>query len=92
MRGEILSKSVVSRPSEDPNLTISQISNLLQIDQNGPIPQTVQIWPSGQASGLEPQDPRGARFDSWWVFQPTSRCFWGGAKAFSAGNIDLPQN
>jgi len=21
-----------------------------------------------------------------------SRCFWGGAKAFSAGRIDLPQN
>ena len=24
----------------------------------------MQIWPSGQASGLEPQDPRGARLDS----------------------------
>ena len=29
--------------------------NFPQIGQNGPIPQTVQIWPSGQASGLEPQ-------------------------------------
>ena len=30
-------------------------NNFPQIGQNGPIPQTVQIWPSGQASGLEPQ-------------------------------------
>ena len=39
-------------------------NNFVKICQNGPIPQTVQIWPSGQASGLESQDPRGARFDS----------------------------
>ena len=28
-----------------------------QIGQIGPIPQTVQIWPSGQASGLGSQTP-----------------------------------
>ena len=32
-------------------------NNFVKIGQNGPIPQTVQIWPSGQASGLESQTP-----------------------------------
>ena len=32
-------------------------NNFPQIGQIGPIPQTVQIWPSGQASGLESQTP-----------------------------------
>ena len=63
--------------------------NFVKICQNGFIPQTVQIWPSGQASGLDPQDPRGARFDSWCVFK--AKCFWGGAKAFSAAKINLPK-
>ena len=30
-------------------------NNFVKIGQNGPIPQTVQIWPSGQASGLGSQ-------------------------------------
>ena len=30
-------------------------NNFPQIGQNGPIPQTVQFWNSGQASGLESQ-------------------------------------
>ena len=32
-------------------------NNFVKICQNGPIPQTVQIWPSGQASGLGSQTP-----------------------------------
>ena len=32
-------------------------NNFPQIGQTGPIPQTVQIWPSGQASGLGSQTP-----------------------------------
>ena len=32
-----------------------QLDNFVKIGQNGPIPQTVQIWPSGQASGLGSQ-------------------------------------
>ena len=76
MRGEILSKSVVSRPPGDPYLTISQIPAIfpklaklapsprpcrsglvVRPPASGPIPQTVQIWPSGQASGLGSQTP-----------------------------------
>ena len=38
----------------------------------------------------DPKGARGARFDSWCVL--FSRCFWGGAKAFSAAKIDLSQN
>ena len=64
-------------------------NNFGQIGQNGPIPQTVQIWPSGQASRLEPQDPRGAMFDPSCVFQP--RCLWVGAKLFRR-KIDFSQN
>ena len=108
MRGEIVSISVASRPSGDPNLTISRVSIIssklaksvpsrrpcrsglvVRPPASGPIPQTVQIWPSGQVSGLGSQDPRGARFDSWCVFK--ARCFWGGAKAFSAAKMDLSQ-
>ena len=88
MSGEILSKSVVSRPSGDPYLTISQISAIF--------PKLAKLVPSPRPyrSGLVVRspawDPKGARFDSWCVFK--SRCFWGSAKAFSAGKIDLPQN
>ena len=42
-------------------------NDFVKIGQNGPIPQTVQIWPSGQVSGLESQG-WGARFDSWCMF------------------------
>ena len=88
MRGKILSISVVSRPSGDPYLTISRISIIF--------PKLAKMVPSPgpYRSGLVVRppawDPRGARFDSWCVFKP--RCFWGGAKAFSAGKLDLSQN
>ena len=88
MRGEILSKSVVSRPPGDPYLTISQIPTFF--------PKLAKMVPSSRPfrSGLVVRppawDPKGARFDSWCVFK--SRCFWGGAKAFSAGKINLSQN
>ena len=91
MRGEILSISVVSRPSGDPYLTISRISIIL--------PNLAKLVPSPRPyrSGLvvrppawDPKGAKRARFDSWCVL--FSRCFWGGAKAFSAGKVDLPQN
>ena len=88
MRGEILSISVVSRPCGDPYLTISRVSIIF--------PKLAKLVPSPRPyrSGLVVRppawDPRGARFDSWCVFKP--RCFWGGAKAFSAAKIDLSQN
>ena len=91
MRGEILSKSVVSRPSGDPYLTISQTPTIF--------PKLAKLVPSPRPyrSGLvvrppawDPKGARGARFDSWCVL--FSRCFWGGAKAFSAAKIDLSQN
>ena len=78
MRGEILSISVVSRPSGDPYLTISQISMIL--------PKFAKMVPSPRPyrSGLVVRppawDPRGARFDSWCMFKP--RCFWVGAMVF----------
>ena len=82
MRGEILSISVVSRPSGDPYLTISRVSMIL--------PKLVQMVPSPKPyrSGLVVRPPAwnpcltqpGARFDSSCVFQP--RCFWGGAMVF----------
>ena len=49
----------------------------------------MQIWPSGQASGLDPKGARGGRFDSLCISK--SKCFWGGAKAFSAGKISFSQ-
>ena len=78
-------------------------NNFVKIGQNGPIPQSAQIWPSGRASGLEPHPPRSslvvgppafhptlpARFDSTCVFQP--RCDFVAARAFSAAKIDLFQ-
>ena len=89
MRGEILSISVVSRPSGDPYLTISQVSIILS--------KFAKLVPSPRPyrSGLVVRPPAwdpcltqpGARFDSSCVFQP--RCFWGGAMGFSAGKIDL---
>ena len=95
MRGEVLSKSIVSRPSGDPYLTISQTPTIF--------PKLAKMVPSPgpYRSGLVVRppawDPKGAcltqpgvRFDSSCVFQP--RCFWGGAKAFSAAKIDLSQN
>ena len=91
MRGEILSISVVSRPSGGPYLTISRVSIILsKLAKMVPSPRPYR-------SGLVVRPPAwdpcltqpGARFDSSCVFQP--RCFWVGAKAFSARKIDLSQ-
>ena len=88
MGGEILSISVVSRPSGDPYLTIPQISIILsRFAKMVPSPRPYR---SGLVVRPPAWDPRGARFDSWCVFK--SRCFWGGAKAFSAAKIDISQN
>ena len=88
MPGETRSKSAVSRPSGDPYLTISRVSIILsKLAQMVPSPRPYR---SGLVVRSPAWDPRGARFDSSCVFKP--RCFWGGAKAFSAGKIPLPQN
>ena len=88
MRGEILSISVVSRPSGDPYLTISRVSIILsKFAKMVPSPRPYR---SGLVVRPPAWDPKGARFDSWCVL--FSRCFWGGAKAFSAAKIDLSQN
>ena len=88
MRGKILSRSVVSRPPGDPYLTISQMPTIF------PILAKMVLFPRPYRSGLVVRppawDPRGARFDSWCMFQPG--CFWGGAKVFSAAKTDLSQN
>ena len=84
VRTEIL-HILVPKPSRgDLYLTISRFSRIFQI-----FPQTLQIWPSGQASGLGSQGCQGWQV-RFLVYVP--RCFWGGAKAFSAGEIHLPQN
>ena len=88
MRTEIL-HILVPKPSRgDLCSTISRVSIILS--------KLVKMVPSPRPyrSGLVVRppawDPRGARFDSWCVL--FSRCFWGGAKAFSAAKIDLSQN
>ena len=88
MRSKILSKSVVSRPSGDPYLTISRVSIILS--KFAKLVPSPRPYRSGLVVRSPAWDPRGARFDSWCVFK--SRCFWGGAKAFSAAKIDLSQN
>ena len=85
MRGEILSISVVSRPSGDPYLTISRVSMILS--KFAKMVTSPRPYRSGLVFRPPAWDPRGARFDSSCVFQP--RCFWGGAMGFSAGKIDL---
>ena len=88
MRAEILSISVVSRPSGDPYLTISQISMIWsKLAKLDPSPRPYR---SGLVVRPPAWDPKGGRFDSGCVL--FSRCFWGGAKAFSAEKIDLPQD
>ena len=82
MRGEILSKSVVSRPSGDPYLTISQIPTIF--------PKLAEMVPSPRPyrSGLVVRPPAwnpcltqpGVRFDSSCVFQP--RCDWWAQRLF----------
>ena len=84
MRGEILSESVVSRPSGDPYLTISQIPTISP-NWSHPPDRSPRPYRSGLVVRPPAWNPRGARFDSWCVFK--SRCFWGGAKAFSAAKI-----
>ena len=91
MRGEILSKSVVSRPPGDLYLTISRVSIILsKFAKLVPSPRPYRSGLVVRPPAWDPKGARGARFDSWCMFKP--RCFWGGAKAFSAGKIDLPQN
>ena len=88
MRCEILSKSIVSRPSGDPYLTISQIPAIFpKLARMVPSPRPCR---SGLVVGPPACNPRGARFDSSCVFK--ARCSWGGAKAFPAGEKDLSQN
>ena len=88
VRAEIL-HILVPKPSRgDLYLTISRVSMILsKLAKLVPSPRPYR---SGLVVRSPAWDPRGARFDSWCVFKP--RCFWGGAKAFSAGEIDLPQN
>ena len=88
LRGGILSKSVVARPSGDPYLTISRVSIILS--KFAKMVPSLRPYRSGLVVRSPAWDPRGARFDSWCVFK--SRCFWGGAKAFSAGKINFSQN
>ena len=91
MRGEILSKSVVSRPSGDPYLTISRVSIILsKLVKLVPSPRPCRSSLVVRPPAWDPKDAKGARFDSWCVL--FSRCFWGGAKAYSAGKIDFSQN
>ena len=91
MRGEILSISVVSRPSGDPYLTISRVSIILsKFAKLVPSPRPYRSGLVVRPPAWDPKGARGARFDSWCVL--FSRCFWGGAKAFSAAKIDLSQN
>ena len=92
MRGEILSISVVSRPSGDPYLTISRVSIILS--KFAKIVPSPRPYRSGLVVRPPAWDPKGAcltqpgvRFDSWCMFKP--RRFWGGAMAFSAGKINL---
>ena len=88
MRGEILSISVVSRPSGDPYLTISRISMILsKLAKLVPSPRPCRSGLVVRSPAWNPRGARGAKFDSSCMFKP--RCFWGGAKAFSAGKIDL---
>ena len=65
MRGEILSISVVSRPSGDPYLTISRISiTLSKFAKWVPSPRPYRF---GLVVRPPAWDPKGARFDSWCV-------------------------
>ena len=91
MRGEILSISVVSRPSGDPYLTISRVSMILsKMDKMVLSPRPYRSGLVVRPPAWDPKGARDARFESWCVL--FSKCFWGGAKASSAGKIDLPQN
>ena len=88
VRAEILHILVPIPSRGDLYLTISRISIILsKLAKLVPSPRPYR---SGLVVRPPAWDPRGARFDSWCVL--FSRCFWGGAKAFSAGKIDLPQN
>merc|ERR1711998_721248 len=88
VRAEIL-HILVPKPSRgDLYLTISRISMILsKLAKLVPSPRPYR---SGLVVRPPAWDPKGARFDSWCVFKP--RCFWGGAKAFSAAKINLSQN
>ena len=89
MRGEILSISVVSRPSGDPYLTIFQISMILsKLVKLVPSPRLYRSGLVVRPPAWNPKSARGARFDSWCVL--FSRCFWGGVKVLSARKVDLP--
>ena len=91
MRGEILSISVVSRPSGDPYLTISQISIIWsKFAKTVPSPRPYRSSLVVRPPAWDPKGAKEARFDSWCVLKP--KCFWGGAKAFSAAKIDLSQS
>ena len=88
VRAEILHILVPIPSRGDLYLTISRVSIILsKLAKMVPSPRPYR---SGLVVRPPAWDPRGARFDSWCVFK--SRCFWGGAKAFSAGKINLPQN
>ena len=91
MRGEIL-HILVPKPSRgDLYLTISRVSIILsKFAKLVPSPRPYRSGLVVRPPAWDPRGARGARFDSWCMFKPW--CFWGGAKAFSAGKIDLPQN
>ena len=88
VRTEILHILVPIPSRGDLYLTISRISMILsKLAKMVPSPRPYR---SGLVVRSLAWDPKGARFDSWCMFKP--RCFWGGAKAFSAAKIDLSQN
>ena len=68
MRGEILSKSVVSRPSGDPYLTISRVSIILsEFAKMVPSPRPYRSGLVVRPPAWDPKGARGARFDSLGV-------------------------
>ena len=88
VRAEILHILVPIPSRGDLYLTISRFSIILsKLAKMVPSPRPYR---SGLVVRPPAWDPKGARFDSSCVFKP--RCFWGGAKAFSAAKIDLSQN
>ena len=91
VRAEILHILVPIPSRGDLYLTISRVSIILsKFAKMVPSPRPYRSGLVVRPPAWDPKGARGARFDSWCMFKP--RCFWGGAKAFSAGKIDLPQN
>ena len=91
VRAEILHILVPIPSRGDLYLTISRISIILsKLVKLVPSPRPYRSGLVVRPPAWDPKGARGARFDSWCVL--FSRCFWGGAKAFSAAKIDLSQN